>query len=372
MPKIKDNSQMQYIYNYLCPILQDNIWKCNIKPEDAVKINIETTYWTDVLKSWAELNFFEPQNYNEITSQTIRYNSHIVVNSNLIKPVKELVVNGVITVGQLLTNGKWKSQEDIETEYKVQLPWLWYKALRSAMPPMWKYYIHNYCLRNRSEDVEPCLHDQVKTNKKTCALMYNKFIDKSSYDIYKYYQRLEATLGSPTTWDNYCTFFLDLYKITDIIKLRNFQYHLLLGKVFTNNTLYKWKVVASPMCQLCTDQVETPSHMLTSCNCISVLWMAVKKLIKEEYEMETNWNGYNVIYNNVHAKPGSVINLITLQCKHYIFQQKCLGNLPTIKGLMKEISFLHKYELKYCRDVSKVSAKWKPVKTHKLDVIYKN
>ena len=46
-----------YAYGWLCPILNQLIWKCNLCHKDISKICTMETYWTDVLRDWCKINF---------------------------------------------------------------------------------------------------------------------------------------------------------------------------------------------------------------------------------------------------------------------------------------------------------------------------
>ena len=51
----------------------------------------------------------------------------------------------------------------------------------------------------------------------------------------------------------------------DNVKLRNFQYRLLLNKIFVNDTLCKWKIKANDTCEICNRDKQTIVHLLTHC-----------------------------------------------------------------------------------------------------------
>ena len=43
-------------------------------------------------------------------------------------------------------------------------------------------------------------------------------------------------------YEEFVKAFQDLYRITDVVKLRDFQFRLLNNAIFTNNRLYHWKL----------------------------------------------------------------------------------------------------------------------------------
>ena len=49
------------------------------------------------------------------------------------------------------------------------------------------------------------------------------------------------------------------------VKLRDFQYRLLLGKVITNVDLFEWNLKEDPLCTFCERSCETLVHLYCEC-----------------------------------------------------------------------------------------------------------
>ena len=78
----------------------------------------------------------------------------------------------------------------------------------------------------------------------------------------------------------YINLFKNIYKTTRDVKLRNFQYRLLLNKVFTNDILYKWGKVNTNTCEICNDNSkQTTVHLLYECKQAQSLWKAWQSLV---------------------------------------------------------------------------------------------
>ena len=145
-------------------------------------------------------------------------------------------------------------------------------------------------------------------------------------------------------------------------KLCNFQYRLMLGKIFLNKTLFKWKIVESPFCEWCGGLLQTIPHLFWKCERVQKLWKYIINLTTEISEYE--WNLGSILRNSVHAKPTHGMNQLILICKYFIFQSKCLNKIPNIQGMIniiKDHYLIQRYNVKIMNSVDKIASKWEPV-----------
>ena len=75
---------------------------------------------------------------------------------------------------------------------------------------------------------------------------YKKFF-YSNYGIKWYVKTNQLPQGEK----EFLKLFKQVKRCSNVVEFQNFQYKLLLGKVFTNNMLYKWKKVSSDYCEIC-------------------------------------------------------------------------------------------------------------------------
>ena len=68
------------------PKIGTNIWKVNLHIKDVEQAcpEIFNRFWKDVLKSWCELHFYEPQTKDEVLDQILWNNSHIRIQDRVI------------------------------------------------------------------------------------------------------------------------------------------------------------------------------------------------------------------------------------------------------------------------------------------------
>ena len=153
---------------------------------------------------------------------------------------------------------------------------------------------------------------------------------------------------------------------TSWVKLRDFQYRLLLGKIFANDVLYKWKIKNSAECDWCDTDVQSTSHMLLECAQVQKIWDFVKTLTTEQ---NVKWSRETILSNTVHQEPKKAINAVVLVTKFFIFQQKCLGNRPTIaviKNQIYELSKIEEYNATLEGKIAKHVKNWSLIDVTKL------
>ena len=90
LPKIIDNTNFEYVYQWLDEQLGDLIWKCNLRHDHCKHVSKSNTFWNELLHTWAKLHHFEPQNNEEIRNQIIWYNSHVTIEGLPLKPKAEI------------------------------------------------------------------------------------------------------------------------------------------------------------------------------------------------------------------------------------------------------------------------------------------
>ena len=75
-------------------------------------------------------------------------------------------------------------------------------------------------------------------------------------ELQKYAKCWSMQTQENITLEEYLKLFSNLYKIMDVVKLRDFQYRLLLGKIFTNDILFRWGKKESNIWEYCLKSRE--------------------------------------------------------------------------------------------------------------------
>ena len=81
-------------------------------------VNHFQSFWLSILKLWAEHHYSTNGEDEEFYSQILWYNSGILIDKKLLKPIKNLFVKGLIYVSDLLdATGKMASIEQLERKF---------------------------------------------------------------------------------------------------------------------------------------------------------------------------------------------------------------------------------------------------------------
>ena len=236
-----------------------------------------------------------------------------------------------------------------------------------AIPTEWREILESDGDELHSETIDISYELLVKA-KKPCATIYNVLL-KNSYDnklFTTYWQRWCVTCDTMDiflTLDEYRKCFKNIQKTTNVTKLRDFQYHLMLGKIFVKDTLFHWKIVDSNLCDICGNMVkQTIVHLMLECPSSIDIWGLVKEFFVDDSSID--WSRSNIFNNMVHKKAKHVSNFICLLVKQLIFACKCRNIELSKQRLEDEIIITYKIEtynakLKYV--LHKHQAKWSPL-----------
>ena len=140
--------------------------------------------------------------------------------------------------------------------------------------------------------------------------------------------------------------FKNIYKITNVPKLRSFQYRLLHCAIVTNVHLFKWKIKNTPLCSFCHEEDENISHLFYNCPEVMKIWKEVPNICSLFTDHPISVTIKNVMLNSIASKPSNVANFLCLTTKQYIYKHKCLGRTLSTAGL-REIIYHYRNLEKY-------------------------
>ena len=129
----QEKEYAQMVYGQLrCSVLAEDIWRCNLTPEDAQKYKTSNSFWREVLTAWSEYNAWHNRH---IENQIIWYNSKIKIGN---KPImwNDVHQRGLKYVHQLFEDQEFKTDVKILREYGLTK--IRYNSLKTALPQDWK------------------------------------------------------------------------------------------------------------------------------------------------------------------------------------------------------------------------------------------
>ena len=77
-------------------------------------------------------------------------------------------------------------------------------------------------------------------------------------------------------------------RVTIDTNVRIFQYKILNNVLYLNEKPFRFKIVSSPLCSLCSSENETPIHLFYSCNQTKSLWSKLQELLNSEKLLAQN------------------------------------------------------------------------------------
>ena len=331
--KAYSDPSFMYVSELLGGDMGSEIWKCNLHPSDVVSVCKEDSFWRDIRKLWARLTYYKPQTPEEVKNQIIWNNSNIKIKGKLIPLNKVLSNKGLNCIADILNDdGTYLTSKEFMDKFAThENEWLWYHSLIKCMPTMWKII-----LKSKVENIQRITMETLKNNNAN-RIIYNSLLNKkygNKLPITKYANNWFDRLHTNYDLEKYRELFRNIYTLTNKVKLRDFQYRLLLGKIFANDVLFHWKVKTSNICEYCEKTKQTTIHLMVECEYVRKIWEEIFSLFDSN---TICWKPENIMNNSVHPKKNNILNLITLIVKQYIYRCKCQGKNITTKGVLQEI-----------------------------------
>ena len=246
----------------------------------------------------------------------------------------------------------------MDNSYPGVFNWLTYANMISAIPKSWKLL-----LKNGGENTDTYIPKyKILEGKKISSKVYQQLVENET-GCQKYMHRWNNMLQDKIELEEFKKAFSELYAITNTVKLRNFQYRLLLNKIFTNEILYEWKVVDTNTCTFCKKQPESITHLLVECTEVGPIWEGLKEFCKI-HQLECTLTVKNIILNKINSSVTSVANTLALITKQYLYKQRCMKitpNINVLKNLFRQTYEMEKYNARINNKLDIHYRKWNKI-----------
>ena len=284
------------------------------------RMKIKNSFWIDVLKGWSKYN---AHRNNRIENQIIWYNSHLRIQQ---KPFmwKDTYQWGLKYVHQLFEGCKFRPAIQLWEDYG--LTQLRYNSLKCALPASWKSFFTTH-EKSQYFPLPPLNFDTSINNPGSLSTKIYKEINGDILHIVNKYRKWESDLGEEITEGIYefAQLHTEIYKVTNVPKLRSFQYRLLQRGLVTNIQLKSWNLAPSDLCSFCQSHRETVEHLMFHCSITKTFWQELEHYVKDRYGVNSiNLNVCSIIRNNLVPQKRNIINLICLASKAVHLQAKML------------------------------------------------
>ena len=353
----EDSNIRNLVMQTLSPVINMWIFDCELLPEDVKHLEIPSKFWNDMLTAWCYFNKKIKNKDMEINNkdEIIWWNSRIRVQG---KPFlwEHAVIKGLYRIKQLYHGCKPISPEEANVLYGLTT--LEYNAIMTAIPQEIK--------RNIRSEVE------LFWSSNYADLLDKKELTKYIYEeLIRYNPRLSALeikwtelLLREVSTDELCKEFININKMTNIPKLRSFQYRLLNNAIVTNIQLFHWGIMESKNCTFCNLNDENIIHLFCTCLHVKKLWEELESLFSKHLEVKPIFSIENILWNKIHPKPGHAANLMCTVVKQYIYRVKCEKKRPVykeIRDILYKTENTEKYIAQKNNKMAQHMSKWAPV-----------
>ena len=166
------------------------------------------------------------------------------------------------------------------------------KHIFEKIPPSWKRQMHLTEEKKKDIDMEEILFivsDKIVHVSELVSKNLYRTILNCKLEVPLVVNHLKESFGlSIRDIENT---FLRPRKCTLNSKLREFQFKMLHGIIYTNLDLYRFGLVSSDLCSFCKKEVETYRHLFYDCEHIRPLWNACGDALNLPTLKELNWEG---------------------------------------------------------------------------------
>ena len=336
------------------------ILDCNLSKRDCVKYCNPQSFWGQVMIAWYKYTYEKPESSINVRDQPIWFNTNIKLKGQILH-YKHWVSRGIVYIRDLLDHTKTNGFKSL-VDLPENINWLEYQSIRDAISAKYGKFIKN-TVQNDSIN----RRSRVEANFKIANIVYKDMITEGDV-LLRYAWRWIEKFGIDIDTEIYAKCFVNLYKITKYVKLRDFQYRLLLGKIPTNMDLVEWNMSDDAYCSFCKKSIENIFHLLWECKFTKRIWNELYRWL----DCTNLLTKENILYNNFHKKPSHISNLLGLILKQYIYRCRCQKKIPTITNYSKEVQLMYnieKYNSTKTNHKSQTINTWKPVTMNQFSKI---
>ena len=266
----------EFISNQINLIIPDAMgvlfFECGIHPKQfetvlemlgQAECNI---FWKQALSHWFQLTWIcvnsLVDNITQARHQVIWLNSNIKINGQMLYRT-DYIMHGLMYLDDILDeNDRFLSIEMLNDKLGCKFNWLWYRALLLAIPKQWLK--NNIELRPNVTETVRELYHKIEKAKRRPKIIYDLLLEKKDETSTKHYYKMMRKKIS-ITYDEYCEAYVNIKKITNVTKYRDFQYRLLNNAIFTNGRLFYWNKVETQKCDFCNEPKQTVQHLFFEC-----------------------------------------------------------------------------------------------------------
>ena len=319
-------------------------------------------FYVDLLLEYRKLNRLPvPSTAAQMSKELVWFNPEITINGKSFFE-KEMYSSGIKYVGDVVDcRGRMLSYDRFRRKYPMcNVGFLKYCGIISSIPRVWKEAMRNVGndMRVEDRDSAPCIKYREKEislavikTKQLYSLVNDAVIIPTAFDRWQ-----KEGLGQ-ANWSN--VIYLS-YNCTKSTKLQAFQFQLMHRFIPTNKFLFVRGIVESPACRRCTSD-DTIIHYFFACRTVRAFWGQVSQFInRNTYPTRYVLDLRSILFGICDAP--SVVNLLLLLAKHYLYMCAGNGRMIRMEGYMGYVRSVHAAEMKAAngcvKKVANTECKW--------------
>ena len=319
-------------------------------------------FYRSCLDAWSTLTGKEVSSYADIINQYLWNNKYILCEGVSIYYAFFHENCRISKIGDLVSKeNKFLDSNRIRNVKLTPNQYFILMRVVSAIPNRWRGIIKaesTFCKPT------PCIEDffqipirgeMVDISNISSKLIYKEFCSRKVVDP-----------TAQTKFENeYPAFSFDwkgIYSLAFVVtldtRLRAFQYKLLNRIVYTNDKLFKYKMVDSPLCTFCKTEEESLEHLIFHCNVAEFFWKEVLSWLVVFLTNKTvKFSFMDVFFGKFDGIKGDekAINHILLLGKFFIYSCKLKNTKPTIAVFKVKLKATLSLELHIARKNDKLS-----------------
>jgi len=273
-------------------------------------------FYAELLERWNELNAGTlPQNGVEVCEQTICNNKHVLIGHKSFFH-ETLVQNRLDKLSAWFTQGgRVQSYADFITQYGPVIGQFRFNQIVAAIPQDWKRLVAanrvGLPLRVRTTISDP-------KKAKTAWLL-------KQYSVPSAVEKWQNSLGfTEEEWMKLC---VSTRKQVKEARLYVFQFKILHRFLPTAVLLHKYRLLPSPQCTRCYQELDTIEHYFCDCTGVQELWRSIMKLITEKEDMNIVLTHRLKLFGYVQKNPETQkLNFVLLHARYFIYLSKSAQN----------------------------------------------
>ena len=308
------------------------IFSCDYLP-GLLKVTAPQFYM-DILEEWVNTRHVRSISNNQSIGDVVIFNNKLIRYKGNCIYDKKLHEKGVYKLKHILGNdGKLKSDRyfaelGLETTDIDRL-----KHFYECIPLGWKRNFRKE--ENNNSETDFILGGTITniSNLKSKQI-YLQLIKKEKSEPLVF-ERIERNYGfSCKEIEN---IFLRLRHCTLNSRLREFQFKLIHGIIYTNHHLFRFGLVSSDLCSFCEKEEETYKHLFYSCEYAQLIWESCTRFVKYIDLRNCSWK--EILFGREERNKGKhqLLNHILILVKYLIFKNRNHKKPPSINEITNNI-----------------------------------